>query len=388
MKIAYISVQDSTNIRSFSGTGYYIPESLKLNGSEVYYIGNLKFRPYIPEKINELYFRHVRKKRYWFNRSPRVIKNYGKQVQRKLKETDPDVLLSFSGIPLALLKTDKPIVLWADAVFADIIDFYPEFSNMAKNTIKNGHKMEKAILDKCAHIVYSSEWAARGAMENYGIPREKIDVIPYGANIDINWNYSTVKEIIESKKSNHCKLLFVGVDWQRKGGNKAIEVANILHSKGIPTELHLLGSKPDDNRNLPSYVKAHGFVSKETKAGKQLIHELIHSSHFLILPTMADCTPIVFAEFNSYGIPCLTTKVGGIPTVIKDGKNGKLFDRDAPAEDYADYIKSLFDNYQDYKKLAYSSYKEYTERLNWQKSGEKMMEVLKKVVNKKHDSNN
>jgi glycosyltransferase involved in cell wall biosynthesis len=383
MKIAYISVQDSTNVRSFSGTGYFIPRSLKMNGAEIKYIGNLKTQPYLTEKFKEIYYRYIPGKTYWFNRNPRVLKNYARQINKSLKGINPDVVLSFSGQPLALLETDKPIVLWADAVFEDIIDFYPEFTDMAKVTIKQGHIMEKAALDRCTHIVYSSDWAAKGAIQYYNIPPEKVSVITYGANIETNWDQQTVDETIMAKTNEQCNLLFAGVHWYRKGGDKALEVAKELHSQGMPVKLDILGCRPDNENQLPSYVKVHGFISKETEKGKATIHKLISNAHFLVLPTLADCTPIVFAEFNSYGIPCLTTKVGGIPTLIKNEVNGKLFDKEAPASEYAEYIKSLFTNYNDYQTLAQRSYNEYKTRLNWNTSGKKMMGVLKNIVNGK-----
>jgi glycosyltransferase involved in cell wall biosynthesis len=381
MKIAYVSIHDSTNIRSYSGTGYFIPKSLAYKGADVHYIGNLKTKPYIPEKINELFYWYIHKKIYWRNRQPRVIKNYARQINKQLKKINPDVIVSFSGPAVAMLETDKPIVLWPDAVFGDIVDYYPEFTNMAQKTIRNGNKMEQSALDRCSHIIYSSDWAANGAMKHYNISKKKISVIPYGANIETTWDAETVEQKIQSKSYDHCNLLFVGVDWYRKGGSHAVKVAESLHNKGLKTELNILGSTPDTKDKLPDYVNVHGFVSKETEDGKKLIHKLISNAHFLILPTRADCSPIVFAEFNSYGIPCLTTKVGGIPTLIKDGVNGKLFSLDATPDDYAEYILSLFKDYNQYKTLARNSYQEYKNRLNWEVSSKKMFELLKQVIN-------
>jgi glycosyltransferase involved in cell wall biosynthesis len=352
-----------------------------MNGAEIHYVGKLKKRPYLPEKFKELFFNKIHHKTYHYNRNPKVIYNYGKQANKALSKIEHDVILSFSGPSIALLKTKKPLVLWADAVFADIINFYPEFTNMAKVTIRNGHKMERILLNRCKHIVYSSDWAAEGAKKHYGIPAEKISVIPYGANIETNWDKETVNKTIAQKDSTVCKLLFVGVHWLRKGGAQALRVAEKLNSDGLPTELHILGCKPPDAKELPSFVKVHGFISKKTPEGKQLINKLISNSHFLILPTIADCTPIVFAEFNSYGIPCLTTKVGGIPTLIHDGINGKLFDPDSKPNEYSNYIQLLFKNYSNYLSLAKTAYEEYTNRLNWQTSGKKMMNLLHKIIN-------
>lgn len=380
MKVAYVTVQDSTNVRSFSGTGYYVPQSLEMNGAQVHYIGKLKTKPYLVEKLKETYFEKIQRKRYWFNRNPRVIKNFGEQALKRLENVDYDVALSISSIPMARMKTDKPIVYWMDAVFADIIDFYPEFTNMAGITLREGQKMEQEALERCTYAVFSSQWAADGAMKHYNIDPAKVKVIHYGANIDRPYEEGQVDEIIHARPVDHCKLLFAGVDWARKGGDTALQVAQTLNDQGIRTELHLLGSQPDNGQELPEFVVNHGFISKESQEGRDKIHQIISNAHFLILPTKADCTPIVFAEFNSYGIPCLTTDIGGIPSLIKNGVNGHMFGLNAPANAYADYIESVMEDEEAYHKLAQSSYQEYKNKLNWKVAGEKMMELLKEIT--------
>jgi glycosyltransferase involved in cell wall biosynthesis len=315
------------------------------------------------------------------NRQPRVIKNFARQIQKQLKNIKPDIILSFSGPALGMLDTDKPMVLWPDAVFEDLIDFYPQFTNMAGVTIRNGNQMEQKALERCSHIVYSSNWAANGAMKHYNIPSDKISVIPYGANIDSTDNEDSIEEKIRLKSNKICKLLFVGVDWYRKGGDLALRTAKYLHNQGLNTELHILGTHPPATEEIPPFVKVHGFVSKETEEGKIILQNLISKAHFLILPTLADCSPIVFAEFNAYGIPCLTSDVGGIATIIRDEVNGKKFSTQASPQQYADYILYHFTNYTSYQQLAKNSYQEYRDRLNWEVSGKKMMEVLRKIIN-------
>jgi len=384
MNIAFVSVQDSTNIRSFSGTGYYVPKSLERQGANIYYIGNLKTRPRIREKVREVYHKYLTGKKYWFNRNPDVIKNYARQVQQALDAlpVEIDVLVSTSSIPLALFDSEIPVVLWCDTNFRDIIDFYPEFTNMTAETLAFGHKMEKIALERCAVAVYSSQWAAESAINYYQIPREKVQVITYGANIETDWDEQQVHEWVEEKSFDTCNLLFVGVDWERKGGDIALETAKRLYEHGLNTELHVLGSSPPAEIDLPDYVKVHGFVSKETLEGQRFIHDKMKGAHFLILPTRADCTPIVYAEFNAYGIPVLTTDVGGITSLIREDMNGRTFPLEARGQAYADYILELFSRNGDYVKMAHTSYREYRDRLNWHHSGELMMAVLEQVAQK------
>ena len=64
-----------------------------------------------------------------------------------------------------------------------MLNFYPEFSNLCNETIRNGNGMEQAALSNCELAIYSSEWAAASAINNYQVDREKIKVVPYGANL-------------------------------------------------------------------------------------------------------------------------------------------------------------------------------------------------------------
>jgi glycosyltransferase involved in cell wall biosynthesis len=45
-----------------------------------------------------------------------------------------------------------------------------------------------------------------------------------------------------------------------------------------------------------------------------------------VLPSYNEGLPMALLEAMSHGLPCITTKVGGIPELIKDEENGMLID--------------------------------------------------------------
>jgi glycosyltransferase involved in cell wall biosynthesis len=174
--------------------------------------------------------------------------------------------------------------------------------------------------------------------------------------------------------------LFLGVDWFRKGGDVALKVAEELNKLGLNTELTVVGCQPIVEGSLPSFVKPLGFISKSTNEGKERINQLLAESHFLILPSRAECYGVVFCEANSLGVPCISRKVGGIPTIIKPNVNGNLFDLNTEITEYCEYISRLFSNYSDYKNLALSSFNEYQSRLNWSVAGKTVQELLTTII--------
>ena len=311
---------------------------------------------------------------------PQTLKNYARQVEQKLAQNKDAIVFSATVEPIAYLECSLPMVFWADATFAGIVNFYPQYSNLHSDVVQDWHQMEKSALERCRLAIYSSDWAAQSAIENYGAEPEKVKVVPFGANIDSELDSGLVKEAISAKKADVCKLLFLGVEWHRKGGNIAYQVTKLLNQAGINAELTIVGCQPEVEEPLPEFVKILGFISKSTAEGKQKLRQLILESHFLILPSLADCTPMVFAEANSLGVPCLGTKIGGIPSIIQDDENGKLFALgDAPGK-YCTYIQELFTNYSRYQKLAYSSYQAYESRLNWRVAGSKVKSFLAEII--------
>jgi glycosyltransferase involved in cell wall biosynthesis len=382
MKIAYITTFDSRTLSNqWSGTGYYIAQSLQKQSITLDYIGPLEDRLALQfvSKLKSRYYKYFRKN-YIKYIEPLILRDYGRQITEKLNSSKADIVFSAGSDSIAYLECNQPIIFWADATFANIIDFYPVYSNLCQESLQNAHLIQSMSLQKSQLAIYSSDWAAQTAINYYNTDPEKVKVVPFGANIESNLTIDEIKSQIQSRPTNQCKLLFLGMDWFRKGGDVALEVAEKLNNSGLKTELTIVGCQPSVDKPLPNFVKVLGFIPKSTSEGKKKIYQLIADSHFLILPSIADCTPIVFCEANSLGVPCLSRRVGGIPTIIKDDLNGKLFERDSDLIEYCEYIYNIFTNYNQYKELALSAFNEYESRLNWRVAGQKVKDLLMTIA--------
>ncbi|MBW4554044.1 MAG: glycosyltransferase family 4 protein [Aphanocapsa sp. GSE-SYN-MK-11-07L] len=384
MRIAYVTPFDARNLtaqNNWSGTGYYIAQSIQSQSIPIDYIGPLqnRFPLQVLSKCKSRYYSFSRKN-YIKYVDPLILRNYARQISEKLDDIESDVVFSAASDSIAYLDCDQPIAFWADATFANLIDFYPVYSNLCKESFYNAHLVQSTSLEKSKLAIYSSDWAAQTAIDYYNADPEKVKVVPFGANVESNKSFDEIKALIESRPIDQCKLLFLGVDWLRKGGDVALEVAKQLNRSGLNTELTLIGCQPIDQEPLPSYIKPLGFINKSTPEGKAILYQLIADSHFLILPSIADCTPIVFCEANAFGVPCISRKIGGIPTMIRDNLNGKLFDQDADSNEYCEYIYNIFTNYARYKELALSAFNEYESRLNWRVSGKRIKELLLSIA--------
>ncbi len=378
-RAAFVTTYDASEIDLWSGAGWYSAKCLKDQSILLDYIQLRRVYPWRHRLKYKFYARLLHQK-YAGHLEPYLLKKYARQVHDRLSGRDVDLLFFTQTSPLAYLECDKPIVFWTDAPLLGLVDSYPEYTNLCRESIGRLREVEKLALDRCRLAVFTSEWAAQITCENYAIDRSKVKVVPFGANLECNRSFEEVRLLVESRARDVCKLLFIGVDWTRKGGDIALKVAKELNEGGLRTELTLVGCEPEVAGPLPDYVKVLGFISKSREQGRRRLDRLLAESHFLILPSRAECYGIVLCEANSSAVPCLATRVGGIPTVIKNGVNGRTFSAAASATEYCSYISQLWLDYSQYKGLAYSSYQEYAARLNWSASGRTMKRLLTEIL--------
>lgn len=375
MKISYVTIGNALNHHNWSGLEYNIGKTLENYVGEVNYIGDLKIKKRLLLKPTKIFYR-LMGKRYDGVRDPHFAIQCSEQVKSMMKP-DTDIIFSPGSIATALLETKKPKVIYSDATFAGLLNFY--VYNFCTDTINNGHYLEQKALESAKLAIYSSDYAAQSAIHHYKVDPNKIKVVPFGANLQHNFSYADIKNIVQQRDHKVCHLLFMGVAWKRKGGDLAVKIAKKLNESGIKTILHIAGNKENPIHPLPDFVINHGFISKSTKEGEEKIIKLMAESHFLLLPTRAEAYGLVFCEANSLALPSIATNVGGIPTIIKNHVNGQMFELADTEETYADYIASIFGNQTKYEQLALSSYNEFQSRLNWRVAGDTISNLLKEL---------
>ncbi len=378
MKIALLTMsrdpQDRRSWRSWSGIVYYVAQTLQKYCGEVSYCS-----PALPCRKEELIARIVRgssrillKKGY--NPSIFLAKSYAKAGERWLAGQSFDLIVAPDGaLDIPFLETDIPIVLvGGGATYGLLLDYYPRFSNLLKRSIYEMNTMYALALKKASAVIYSSAWGARSAVEDYGADPAKVHVIPFGANLD---EIPQREVALARKLSDRCRLLFLGVEWARKGGDIAFETLLKLEELGIAAELTVCGCTPP-KAFAHERMKVIPFLDKNDERQCKELEKLFMMSDFLLLPTRADAYGLVFCEANAFGLPVITTSTGGVPEVVRDGENGFLLPYDARGAAYAEVIAQIYHDATRYAELVRASRTAFESRLNWDAWGVTINHIL------------
>ncbi|MGD1901905.1 MAG: glycosyltransferase family 4 protein [Geitlerinemataceae cyanobacterium] len=274
------------------------------------------------------------------------------------------------------LKTDLPLFFWADTAYATLLDEYPGFRDLTARSRRNLLDLDRRAMQRCGKIFLASDWAIAGAMAVHGWPRDRFECIELGANFEPD-DPATVEPTIAARDRDTCRLLFVGTDWQRKGGDRAVALVDELRDRLVPASLAVVGATPE--LSDPN-VKIVGRLDLAKAADRDRLEAEFRAAHFLVLPSDAECFGHVLCEANAFGVPVLTTDAGGMPTVVRAGVNGFTHGFDGWAAAMADRVTRLWRDRAAYENLARSSRTEYDARLNWTVLGRRIGEAIERCL--------
>lgn len=371
MNLAYITTLSPYDKHTWSGTNYYARAALEAQGTNVQCLYG--YRRITPAMALRKIAARLMGQQYQAVRSMSSAKGWARFISKKI-DNGTDAILSLSTIPVACLKMPVPIYVYIDGCYEYMLG--QGFGKMA-NDATTAHSIERLAFERCARIFTCSHASAAAIRQHYGDAiYKKVSVVPLGANIDEPPAKETVMQGIRRKDMETCRLLFVGVEWQRKGADIAVATAERLHQDGFPVELHLVGLR-EVPAQLPQYIMSHGFIDKNRPEGMAELARLYQGCHFLFVPSRGEAYGLVFCEASAYGLPSISHSIGGIPTIVKDGENGKLFPLGTSPETFARYIKETFADCEGYKQLAARAYNSFASRLSWNAAAKKLLNEIR-----------
>jgi glycosyltransferase involved in cell wall biosynthesis len=165
-------------------------------------------------------------------------------------------------------------------------------------------------------ILTMSETVAASLVSTYCVNREKVLVLWPGVDTD-KWRPSHVRST-----DGECRILFVGYDFQRKGGDLLLRWVRETRRRDF---------RFDVVTNHPVESIPRMTVHTNLGPNQSGLVELVQQAQVLVLPTRADTNSWVIAEAKAAGTPAISTRVGAIPELIRDGIDGWLI----PPNDYS-----------------------------------------------------
>ena len=293
---------------------------------------------------------------------------------RSLEQHRPlDALIVHTHVPATLLgqtMTRVPTVVSIDATPAQIDQFGAYYDHEVKPgpVERAKHRLHVRCFQQARSLVTWSQWAANSLIADYDVDGDKITVIPPGVTRE-QWLRPEPRT-----DDGPLRILFVGGDFIRKGGDLLVEAVERLRrdpdvlATGRDIELHLVTSPSAPVEAAPHRHVHHGL----TPNSPELI-ELFHRCDVFALPTRGDCTPVVLAEAASAGLPAVATDVGAVAESVVDGITGHIVEPDA--ESVAAGLRPLLLDAEHRRRLGENAVGHATNRMDSDTNARRLLDV-------------
>jgi len=171
---------------------------------------------------------------------------------------------------------------------------------------------QRKILRECACVFTFSQWAARSVIEDYGVAADHAAAVGAGPVL--------MHEALPHGPYDQRRILFVGKDFERKGGPLIVEAFKLVHAQLSDATLAIVGCTP--SVDAPG-VEVIGPIDKRERAGLERLLRLYSEASILCL--MSDFEPfgLVVLEAGACGVPSATPNRFAFPETVLDGVTGR-----------------------------------------------------------------
>jgi glycogen(starch) synthase len=256
--------------------------------------------------------------------------------------------------------------------------FMLEFNSLLRSS-------EKKLMRRSDALIAVSKYTKKELTEFYGVNEEKIHVVYNGVDVQKfkpNEDKAGLRRKLGFEKEKKI-ILYVGRFYSRKGLTTLMQAIPKVVQDFKDAEFVLSGGGSKRNEakllelahklKIEKHVLFVGYFPDET------LPDLYAASEIFVLPALYENFPFAILEAQSTGLPVVSTKVGGIPELITENRNGLLIDPAAP-EQVADAIIALLQNPKLADELGKRGRQFVEERFAWPLVTNKVLNLYNKVL--------
>ena len=255
------------------------------------------------------------------------------QVRASIESSAPDAALFFTQVPAVLggrFTRRQPYVIVLDdtpILYDQMSRHYGDAPDRFAPLRRFKKLVNERILRNASFILPFSQWARQSLVDDYGVDPARIEVIPSGVDTD-EWRPG------DRRPDGPMRILFVGGDFERKGGPTVIEALRALPAGSY--EFHVVTRSPvatgDDV-----------IVYRDMEPNSAPLRALFRSSTVFVMPSVAEAFGHVVVEAAASGLPAIVSDAGGMPEIVEPHRTGFVV-RPGDHQAIAGHLRQMLDD--------------------------------------------
>jgi glycosyltransferase involved in cell wall biosynthesis len=239
--------------------------------------------------------------------------------------------------------------------------------------------LERTVYRNATAIFTRSSNVSSDLLQLYDVPPEKVECVYAGSNLPGEQrSANNVSDIDAARRispappgrGSQRRILFVGMDWERKGGPDLLQAFRLLRQDYPDVHLTIVG--PEMTLSEPNCEIA-GRISPAQ------LEQYYADADIFCLPTRREPFGIAFVEAMTHRLPIVGTRVGAVPDMVEDGFNGYLTEPGDIAGLHGALRKMLADPVMT-ARMGERGFERAAERYNWTNVGKRIRARVMKHI--------
>ena len=289
---------------------------------------------------------------------------YMKTISDKVEILEDSMNFDFSlsiGTVIPNLNPARPHFIYTDLTIR-ANSYYPE-GEKRLDLWKECIPYEEQSLKKATLVFTMSNHVTRSLVEQYNLPREKIVRVNGGIN-------SPVPDKYDPARYSRKNILFVGTQWELKGGPQLVEAFKKVQYRYPESTLTITGCSPK--------VKGHGINVVGYVPQKEISKYMANACCFCMV-SRREAFGISYIEAMHAGLPVIASDLGAAPDFVIDDQTGFLVDPD-DSDGLAERIIELISNPGKCRYMGEKARLLVKAEYTWEKTQQNMYHAICNVI--------
>jgi glycosyltransferase involved in cell wall biosynthesis len=232
-------------------------------------------------------------------------------------------------------------------------------------------RLEKTIYQNATLVFARSSNISRSVIEQYKCEPGKVICVYAGNNVPIT------DRLLDHRRYYYKNILFVGRDWERKGGPDLVEAFKIVLSFHPDAHLTIVGCSP--KIDVPNCTVTGPVPLSQ-------VSKYYEMASIFCLPTKREPFGIAFVEAQTFKLPVVATAIGAIPDFVIDQQNGFLVQPN-DVKGLALALIKLINDPEKCRTFGENGFRLVKERYTWDKVGTRIREHIQPYLSRNRTKN-
>jgi glycosyltransferase involved in cell wall biosynthesis len=251
----------------------------------------------------------------------------------------------------------RPLLIYTDYTLLDALNEPEHDPGMFRS--KKYLRYEAELYRRAEVVATTGAHVQRTLVDRYGCDPTRVSTVHIGANVDIG----PVDTGPARYGAQH--ILFVGVEWERKGGPAMVEAFLDVLRDFPEARLTIVGCSP---------AVSHPQITVAGRVSREAMPAHFTAASVFCMPSVIEPLGIAAVEASLFRLPVIATRIGGFYETVTDGETGILVAPNDPAA-LAGAMRRLFGDPELGRRMGQAGFNRNRTVFDWDEVGRRLRSI-------------